>query len=119
MRKFKDKSDYGWHCGEKSVVEIGADKEFVLTQAKRLFNENAYHVIRAIACENCPVDVAAEPDFCVYEVAYMAMDGCSTNIAIVDEETAEGLLKEKLRDFMRGTALEHIRDFFEGEKKYA
>ena len=111
MRRFKDKNTNGWKCGEKSVIEIGTDKEFILTQSKILFEEDGYHVKRAIACENCPADVIAEPDFFVYEVAYMP-DGYSLCIRTVDEETMLSLVSMNLQAFLNGNARNAINEFF-------
>ena len=70
MREFVDKNGAGWNYGEKDVAEPATGKEFVLTQPKRIYNEDYYNITRAIAVENVPVDVVPEPDFFVYKMDY-------------------------------------------------
>ena len=115
MREFVDKNGAGWNYGEKDVTEPATGKEFVLTQPKRIYNEDYYNITRAIAVENVPVDVVPEPDFFVYKISYMP-DGFSLCERIVDEDTAEKLIGSALKAFLRGEATEHIKKFFGTEE---
>ena len=88
MRQFTSQGN--WKHLEKNVIENETQKKFVLTQPKRIFDEDYYTVRRAVACEDVPADVVPENDFYVYEILYME-NGSSLSVKIVDEDTAKEL----------------------------
>ena len=100
-----------WKHGEKQVQERGNFKRFTLTQPKQLFSEDYYTVRRAIAVDNCPVDVVPEKDFPVYEFSYMDNQCCCV-VKIVDQETAEHIIRTYLTEFLLGKATQKITDYF-------
>lgn len=112
MREFKGNPTMKWEYGEKQVTEIGTEKSFTLTQPNIIFREDYYFIRRAIAVDNCPVDVIPEPSFYVYEFAYLIADGCLVT-KIIDRGTAYELIETNLPMFMEGEALSAIEDFFE------
>lgn len=111
MREFLGMN--GWQYGEKQVVDRETGKSFTLTQAKTIFSEDYYTVCRAIAVDNCPADVIPEMDFPVYEFSYMD-NKCSCVVKIVDQETAEHIIRTHLTDFLLGKATQKIIDYFNG-----
>lgn len=112
MREFISRDN--WTYREKQVIERETGKSYTLTQPKDIFEEDYYTVRRAIAIENCPIDVVTEFDFFVYEFSYMGKGFCT--LKIVDGVTACELIKNNLKCFMEGNALKAIIDFFEREK---
>lgn len=109
MREFIEQGK--WEYKEKQVKEKGTNKTFTLTEPITLFREDYYEVRRVIAVDNCPVDVAPESDFYVYEFSYLTNNG-SAAIKIVDHVTAYILISQHLDWFMQGRALSAIDDFF-------
>ena len=105
-----------WKYSEKEVKEKGTGKTFTLTQPKKVFEEDFYHIKRSIACENVPTDVAAEEDFFVYEVSYM-LPGCQLCVVYVSEDTATELVSSNVAAFLQGRAHGHIVEFFKRQEK--
>ena len=117
MRRFIDKERTGWSYGEKEVLEVGTEKSYTLTQPKNIFNEDSYHVRRAIAVSHDTDNQNSQDDtFYAYEVAYMP-DGYSLCVVTIDEASAEKLISGNIQAFMRGAAREYIKTFFEMEGK--
>ena len=102
-----------WQYAEKTVVDRETGKSFTLTQPKTIFSEDYYTVRRAIAVDNCPADVVPERDFTVYEFSYMDKQCCCV-VKIVDQETAEDIIRTYLTEFLLGKATQKITDYFNG-----
>lgn len=102
-----------WQYGEKLVIERETGKTFTLTQPRAIFAEDYYTVRRAIAVDNCPVDVVPERNFPVYEFSYMDNQCCCV-VKIVDQETAEHIIRTYLTEFLLGKATQKITDYFNG-----
>ena len=111
MREFLSMNQ--WRYGEKRVIEKETGKSFTLTDSQTMFSEDYYTVRRAIAVDNCPVDVVPEKDFPVYEFSYMDNQCCCV-VKIVDQETAEHIIRTYLTEFLLGKATQKITDYFNG-----
>lgn len=111
MREFLSMNQ--WRYGEKRVIEKETGKSFTLTDSQTMFSEDYYTVRRAIAVDNCPADVVPERDFVVYEFSYMDKQCCCV-VKIVDQETAEDIIRTYLTEFLLGKATQKITDYFNG-----
>ena len=111
MREFLSMNQ--WRYGEKQVVDRETGKSFTLTDSQTMFSEDYYTVRRAIAVDNCPANVVPERDFVVYEFSYFD-NKCRCVIKIVDQETAEDIIRTYLTEFLLGKATQKITDYFNG-----
>ena len=98
MRKFITTSIY--QHGEQQATEQGTNKDFTLTQRKKITESDYYDITRFIAVDN-EYNNTPEPDSYVYQFNYMC-SGCTLTSVIVDEQTAHQFISNNLLSFMQG-----------------